>query len=218
MYRDQARVGGWEIESGVTLSGLPVEGAGSNEPQNPMMNKSLVVTTILNPPYTMIKVRTGGGRSTGALEQEESGVLYGNDRYEGFIPEMVDIMSKVKRLRIAGLILRFHQILQFNVSLRIVADGQYGGFDGSRWNGMMREVLVGEADMAVADLSITTKRADAVEFSMPWMNLGISIIYMKPKKAPPGLLMFLEPFGIDVWIATLISILLVAMFTFVIGR
>ena len=30
--------------------------------------------------------------------------------------------------------------------------------------------------------SITTARAAAVEFSMPWMNLGISIIYQKPKE------------------------------------
>ena len=37
---------------------------------------------------------------------------------------------------------------------------------------MISEVLEGEADMAVADLSITTERLNAVEFSMPWMNLG----------------------------------------------
>ena len=53
-----------------------------------------------------------------------------------------------------------------------MSDGKYGGFDGSRWNGMISEVLEGEADMAVADLSITTERLNAVEFSMPWMNLG----------------------------------------------
>ena len=41
----------------------------------------------------------------------------------------------------------------------------------------------GEADMAVADLFITKKRMEAVEFSMPWLNIGISIIYVKPKKA-----------------------------------
>ena len=54
-----------------------------------------------------------------------------------------------------------------------MADGKYGGFDGARWNGMIAEVLESEADMAVADLSITTERLNAVEFSMPWMNLGV---------------------------------------------
>ena len=83
---------------------------------------------------------------------------------------------------------------------------------------MIAEVLNGEADMAVADLSITTERLTAVEFSMPWMNLGISIIYIKPRKAPPSFLSFLEPFGNDVWVSTVLAILVVAMMTFVIGK
>ena len=110
------------------------------------------------------------------------------------------------------------QILHFNVSLRIVEDGNYGSFDGHRWNGMIEEVLDRRADMAVADLSVTTARMEAVKFSMPWMNIGISIIYMKPKKAAPGLLTFMDPFHDSVWFATLVSILLTAMFTFIIGR
>jgi hypothetical protein len=32
------------------------------------------------------------------------------------------------------------------------------------------------------------------------MNLGISIIFVKPKKAPPSLLSFLQPFTIEVWL------------------
>ena len=99
-----------------------------------------------------------------------------------------------------------------------VDDGKYGAFDGSRWNGMIAEVLNDEADMAVADLSITTERLKAVEFSMPWMNLGISIIYIKPRKAPPSFFSFLEPFSNGVWISTVGSIMMVAVMTFVIGR
>jgi ABC-type amino acid transport substrate-binding protein len=41
---------------------------------------------------------------------------------------------------------------------------------------MIKEVMIGVenggADFAIADLSITTSRASAVTFSMPWMNLG----------------------------------------------
>ena len=83
---------------------------------------------------------------------------------------------------------------------------------------MIAEVLNDEADMAVADLSITTQRLSAVEFSMPWMNLGISIIYIKPRQAPPSLLSFLEPFSNEVWISTVISLLVVTIMTFIIGK
>ena len=87
--------------------------------------------------------------------------------------------------------------------------------------------------MAVADLSITTERLTAVEFSMPWMNLGISIVYIKPRKviititvmtliiitlkAPPSLLSFLEPFSNGVWLSTVVAIIIVALMTYVIG-
>ena len=83
---------------------------------------------------------------------------------------------------------------------------------------MIAEVLNEEADIAVADLSITTERLSAVEFSMPWMNLGISIIYIKPRQAPPSFFSFLEPFSYEVWISTVISLLVVSIMTFVIGN
>ena len=66
------------------------------------------------------------------------------------------------------------------------------------WNGMLGEVLDGEADFCIADISVTSARAKALAFTMPWMNLGISILYVKPRAAPPSLLAFLDPFTTDV--------------------
>ena len=63
---------------------------------------------------------------------------------------------------------------------------------------MIGEVLDGTADFAIADISITSKRASAVKFTMPWMNLGISILYTRPRPAPPSMLAFLDPFTTDV--------------------
>ena len=48
--------------------------------------------------------------------------------------------------------------------------------------------------------SMPEMRTDGPDFSIPWMNLGISIIFVKPKKAPPSLLSFLQPFTIEVWL------------------
>lgn len=97
---DLAKVGAWDKVNGVSLPGLPTDGQGSKEEESPMMNKSLVVTTIINAPYTMIRVSQRKAKSYIFLDrntftQEESGVLLGNARYEGFIPDMVDIISKV---------------------------------------------------------------------------------------------------------------------------
>lgn len=43
-------------------------------------------------------------------------------------------------------------------------------------------------------------------------------MYTKPRKAPPSLLSFLEPFDNDVWITSLASIVLVSLLTFLIGK
>lgn len=38
------------------------------------------------------------------------------------------------------------------------------------------------ADLAIGDLTITFGREQAVDFTMPFMNLGISILFRKPTK------------------------------------
>ena len=76
---------------------------------------------------------------------------------------------------------------------------QYGSeVSPGNFNGMLGEVMDGTADFAIGDISITSVRASNFAFSMPWMNLGISILYVKPRAAPPSLLAFLDPFTTDV--------------------
>ena len=76
---------------------------------------------------------------------------------------------------------------------------QYGSeISPGHWNGMLGEVMDGTADFCIADISITSARAAAFSFSMPWLNLGISILYIKPRAAAPSLLAFLDPFSTDV--------------------
>lgn len=64
---------------------------------------------------------------------------------------------------------------------------------------MIRELLDQRADLAIVDLTITYNREQVVDFTMPFMNLGISILYRKPVKQPPNLFSFLSPLSLDVW-------------------
>lgn len=47
---------------------------------------------------------------------------------------------------------------------------------------MVGELVRNEADIAIAPLTISSQRERAIEFSMPFMNIGISIMIKKPKK------------------------------------
>ena len=171
-------IGQWRLIDGLVMTRESKVSNNIVNSANVMANKTFVVTLVENPPYTMLK--------------EEKKKLEGNNRFEGFA---VDLMSAIA------------SVLNFNVTYKLVDDGKWGSKDEhGNWNGMIREVIVGPeeggADFAIADLSVTSQRAEAVQFSMPWMDLGISIIYIKPRAAPPSLLSFASPFTLEVWMYT----------------
>ena len=66
--------------------------------------------------------------------------------------------------------------------------------------------------------NIFNYRASALTFSMPWMTLGISIVYVKPRPAPPSLLSFLSPFTNEVWSYTVFGYIFVSLLMFVLAR
>ena len=49
---------------------------------------------------------------------------------------------------------------------------------------MIGEVISGTADMALADITITAMREKHVDFSHPFMHLGITALYYKSSRQP----------------------------------
>lgn len=131
--------------------------------------------------------------------------LSGNDRFEGFGIELIQKLSEK---------------LGFNYTFQLQEDGAYGSLnkETGEWNGMMKELMEDRADLAITDLTITSDREMAVDFTMPFMNLGISILFETPKKEPPQLFSFMSPFSSDVWLAVAAALFLISLSLFVIGR
>ena len=111
--------------------------------------------------------------------KESSEMLTGNDRFEGFVIDIIDEISK---------------LLGFNYIVQMVYDNNYGNLnqETGMWDGMIKELLDGvlftsermlllinqppfcmqKADLAIADLSISYEREQVVDFTMPFMNTG----------------------------------------------
>src|SRR5699024_7489011 len=85
-------------------------------------------------------------------------------------------------------------------------------------SGMIGEVLRGEADIAVADLTINSNRELAVDFTYPFMATGISIIYKRPTTKETSLWSFLSPFSTIVWIYLMTAFAGISVVLFCIGR
>ncbi|XP_075429521.1 glutamate receptor 3 isoform X4 [Ascaphus truei] len=154
-------------------------------------NKTIVVTTILENPYVMKK--------------KNHDQLEGNDRYEGYC---VDLASEIAK----------HVGIKYKLS--IVEDGKYGARDPETkiWNGMVGELVYGRADIAVAPLTITLVREEVIDFSKPFMSLGISIMIKKPQKSKPGVFSFLDPLAYEIWMCIVFAYIGVSVVLFLVSR
>ena len=127
----------------------------------------------------------------------------GNFYWEGYC---VDLISEIS------------EILGFKYEFYPAPNNAYGSLRNGEWNGMIRELLDHKADMAIADLTITSGRQSAVDFTLPFMHLGISILFKKPEETPPDLFSFLKPFSMEVWLYMMTAFLGVSLLLYVIAR
>ncbi|KAJ8944590.1 hypothetical protein NQ318_006003 [Aromia moschata] len=59
------------------------------------------------------------------------------------------------------------------------------------------------ADLAIGDITITYEREEVVDFTPPFMTLGVSILYQKALASASGGFLFTDPFTLEVWICIL---------------
>ncbi|XP_050679068.1 glutamate receptor ionotropic, kainate 3-like isoform X2 [Leptidea sinapis] len=184
------KIGAWSLEDGFVEMRkiIPVV---EEDATDSMKGKHFIILTALSAPYGMLK--------------ESSKKLEGNDRYEGFGIEIIEELAKMN---------------EFNYTFEIQEDGVYGSLDSKtqKWNGMMEKIIDGRADFAITDLTITSARQKAVDFTSPFMNLGITILYKKPTKQPPDLFSFISPFSYQVWGWLAGAYVGVSVLLFILGR
>uniref|UniRef100_A0A9J7XCD8 Glutamate receptor n=1 Tax=Cyprinus carpio carpio TaxID=630221 RepID=A0A9J7XCD8_CYPCA len=156
-----------------------------------MENRTVIVTTIMEGPYVMLKKN---------WEMYE-----GNDQFEGYC---VDLASEIAK----------HIGIKYKIS--IVPDGKYGARDPETkiWNGMVGELVYGKAEIAVAPLTITLVREEVIDFSKPFMSLGISIMIKKPQKSKPGVFSFLDPLAYEIWMCIVFAYIGVSVVLFLVSR
>ena len=100
--------------------------------------------------------------------------------------------------------------LNFNFNLYITSDHKYGNFQNNSWNGMVKDLTLGLAHMAVAPFSITIKRSSVIDYTHPYFYSGFAILVSEKKRQIP-IYAFTEPFDQTIWISVVISATLVAV-------
>lgn len=110
--------------------------------------------------------------------------------------------------------------LNFTYQIDLIPDGKYGFYDKEKkeWNGVVRHIMDKKADMGVGDITITYERRTAVDFTLPFMTLGISILYAKPEKQAKTIFSFMEPFSNLVWLCIAVSVFVLVILLFILSR
>ncbi|XP_023168335.1 glutamate receptor ionotropic, kainate 2 isoform X2 [Drosophila hydei] len=153
-------------------------------------NITLVVMTREERPYVMVK---------------EDVNLTGNARFEGFC---IDLLKAIA------------QQVGFQYKIELVPDNMYGVYipETNSWNGIVQELMERRADLAVASMTINYARESVIDFTKPFMNLGIGILFKVPTSQPTRLFSFMNPLAIEIWLYVLAAYILVSFALFVMAR
>ncbi|XP_074109822.1 uncharacterized protein LOC141534389 isoform X1 [Cotesia typhae] len=98
--------------------------------------------------------------------------------------------------------------LNFRFDLYIAPDGLFGrknGLNGT-WNGVIGELLHGRAQLAFAPISVSARRAEVIDFTIPYYFSGVSFLAAPKTNSHISLLAFLLPFSTNLWIAIFTSL------------
>ncbi|XP_034827944.1 glutamate receptor ionotropic, kainate 2-like [Maniola hyperantus] len=182
----------WNAEEGFKYARTPSEV--SDLLAEKWQNKTFRVVSRIGAPYLVEKT------------PKEGEVLVGNDRYEGYSKDLIHEILK--------------ETLHLNYEFEIEPLNRYGSYDKEtrKWDGLIGYLVERKADLALCDLTITYERRAAVDFTTPFMTLGISILYSKPTPPETELFSFLKPFSVDVWIYMGAAYLMVSLFLHILAR
>nr|QKN21291.1 glutamate receptor ionotropic kainate 2 [Bactrocera dorsalis] len=181
----------WDPVNGV--DSLEKEDASEKRVGEKLANKTMIITSRIGAPFLLNR------------EPKDGEILQGNARYEGYSMDLIDAIAK---------------LLNFKYEFVLAPDGKYGSFNKltQSWDGLVKQLLDGNADLGICDLTMTSARRQAVDFTPPFMTLGISILYAKPEQPPPDLFSFLSPFSLDVWLYMATAYLGVSLLIFGLSR
>ncbi|XP_017048955.1 glutamate receptor ionotropic, kainate 1 isoform X2 [Drosophila ficusphila] len=80
------------------------------------------------------------------------------------------------------------------------------------------EQMKQNAQIGICDLTITQARRSVVDFTVPFMQLGISILSYKEVPPSPNIYAFLNPYGVEVWLYVMIAMMITALALVLTGR
>ncbi|VDM34074.1 unnamed protein product [Hydatigera taeniaeformis] len=224
------KLGEWNSQDGIVMK----VSTGKNDSEASVdLNKIRIVSSILLSPFMMEKKDVNGNPIKG--------------EYEGFcvdliqkLAEMIKFKYKMKAVAdgqfgslvngtwdgmVGELLRRVSKKTNFTAILRPLSSIIYKNemvllvlvVNSSRLEGKLLEKGI-EADIVVAPLTITSDRERVVDFTTPFMEFGLSVMYQKIDRPHPDPLSFMEPLSTEIWMCISFAYLGVSVVLFLVSR
>ncbi|CAF3474996.1 unnamed protein product [Rotaria socialis] len=163
-------------------------------------NRTRLVVTIFDEPFMMLKKNQSDTATESSIRP---GTILDPSMVEGFCADLAFSICHEK----------------LKLPYKFLIETKYGNEQGNgNWDGMVGALANRDADLSIASLTINGAREKVVDFSKPFIDLGISIMIGKPEKQKPGVFSFMAPLSKEIWICVIISYLLVSAILFFVSR
>ncbi|CAF0845238.1 unnamed protein product [Didymodactylos carnosus] len=150
------------------------------------------ITSLFDEPFLMLRKKSEHYSKYSKIPLKQlQGRIFDMNELEGYCVDLADKICST---------------LNITCKFRIVHDGMIG------------ELVSRTADMAIAPLTISQKRMEVVDFSKPFMNLGISIMIRKPDAEKPGVFSFMNPVSMEVWLCFSLAYFAISVILFLTSR
>ncbi|XP_003727830.1 glutamate receptor 1 [Strongylocentrotus purpuratus] len=197
----------WEQKNNQKWPGEP----GSNlymKPYRMAEESHIHILTIEEPPFIMrydyeqIRNPRRNRRATG--ETIDNGL------YIGYVPALLEAIKHVFEDDMG---------LDFSYRLELLGEGNYGRFDKStkEWDGMMRDLFDGDADIIAAALTKTNIREDYIDFTGTWYKSDVQLLVKHPTYIWEYPFVPLFPFNIYSWLTNFLAFVVASILMWVVS-
>ncbi|XP_030832321.1 glutamate receptor 2 [Strongylocentrotus purpuratus] len=133
------------------------------------------------------------------------------DLYIGYVPSLLKELKKVFEEDMG---------LDFTYRLELLGEGNYGKYDKStlEWDGMMRDLYDGDADVIAAALTKTKIREDYVDFTSTWYTGDVKLLIKHPSFVWEYPFVPVFPFNIYAWLTNFLAFFVATILMWLISR
>ncbi|GFO43543.1 glutamate [NMDA] receptor subunit 1 [Plakobranchus ocellatus] len=181
------------------------------KPKGEKISRNLTIVTLKEKPFVKVTPMPKDGVCRPVAPAEHAFPCKNHSKDHCCMGYCMDMLAKIA------------SVVQFNFTIHLSKDGLFGSFEkhngsGQKfWNGMMGELMRGEADLIVAPLTINPERANDIDFTKPFKYQGLNILVKKTQK-DSSLDSFLQPFQNTLWILVGLSVHVVALVLYLLDR